>query len=355
MMQPVKYESFIGGQKTELFSLTNNYGVCIQITNYGGRLVSITVPDKNGNFADIILGYDSIRGYITDEAYMGAIVGRYADIIPNGCFVLNGKEYQLNKNYGQHSIHGGTKGFDKVVWNVLYNDNQSLKLHYFSKDGEGNYPGNLNVWATYTLTDDNELTLEFKAQTDADTILNLTSHPYFNLAGHQSGKIPDHELYINARKFAPVNHDLIAINDLHFVKNTPFDFYKPRRIGDLIILDDDQLKPADGYDHNFCMENEDKTLRLAAIVTDPVSGRSLAVITTEPALHFYSGNSLNNISGFTKDRAMYSKHAGLCLEAQNFPYSYRETHFPSGILKADDKYKGLIIYKFGVNNQHSHE
>lgn len=352
MMNSAKYESFVYGQKTELFSLKNIHGVCIQITNYGGRLVSITVPDKNGNFADIILGYNSIEEYLTDEAYMGAIVGRYADIIPNGCFALNGKEYRLNKNYGQHSIHGGKKGFDKVAWNVLYKDNQSLKLHYFSKDGEENYPGNLNVWATYTLTDANELTLEFKAQTDADTLLNLTSHPYFNLSGEQSGNILDHKLYINARKYAPIDPDLIAINDLQWVKNTPFDFYtKPVRIGDGINVDCDQLKLADGYDHSFYLENEDKTIRLAAIVTDPVSGRNLEIITTEPALHFYSGNSLDSSSGLEKGIQNYCKHGALCLEPQYFPYSFHEDHFPSAILRADCEYNGSIIYKFGIINQ----
>ena len=347
MMNPKEFDCIIDGQKVSLFTLVNKNGIRVYITNYGGRIVSINTPDRNGNFDDIILGYSSISGYVADDAYMGAIVGRYADIINGGRFNLNRKEYHLNKNYGQHSIHGGLKGFDKVVWKVMQCGANALKLYYLSKDGEENYPGNMDVWTTYHLTDDNELILEFLAHTHSDTILNLTSHPYFNLSGHNAGNILNHRLMINSRKYAPVNDDLIAGDNLKFTENTPFDLYKLSRIGDLINQENEQLKFAGGYDHNFCLENENKILRLAAIVLDDTSGRSLELSTSEPALHFYSGNSLNGISNFAKDNAVYRKHDGFCLEAQHFPYSFKEGCSPSTILRAGDNYTDLIVYKFG--------
>lgn len=342
-----KFDCSIDGKKVSLYTLVNCNGVKIDITNYGGRLITINLPDRYGIFKDVILGYDSITEYIHDDAYMGAIVGRFADVINGGKFVLNKKKYQLKKNFGNHAIHGGENGFDKVVWNVENSDGQRLKLHYLSNDGEENYPGNMNVWVTYSLDNDNKLRLDFLAESDSDTILNLTSHPYFNLSGHDSGTILNHLLKINAQMYATINNSFIPNGELRRVENSPFDFRNSKIIGTSICDNDEQLINADGYDHSFYLTREDGELKLAASLTDNISGRNLNVFTTEPALHIYTSNCLDT-SG--KQGATYRRRDAICLEAQHFPDSPNIEVFPSTVLKAGEKFSSSIIYQFGLKD-----
>lgn len=345
-----KFDCSIDGKKVSLYTLVNCNGVKIDITNYGGRLITINLPDKYGIFKDVILGYDSITEYIYDDAYMGAIVGRYADVINGGKFVLNKKKYQLKKNFGNHAIHGGENGFDKVVWDVESSDGQSLKLHYLSNDGEENYPGNMNVWVTYSLDNDNKLRLDFLAESDSDTILNLTSHPYFNLSGHDSGTILNHLLKIDAQMYATINNSFIPKGELRGVENSPFDFRNPKIIGTSICDNDEQLKNADGYDHSFYLTRDDRELKLAASLTDNISGRNLNVFTTEPALHIYTSNCLDTSARKGKQGATYRRRDAICLEAQHFPDSPNNEVFPSTVLKAREKFSSSIIYQFGLKD-----
>lgn len=338
------------GEEIDLYKLRNSPGTEATITNYGGRLVTLCTPDRNGKFEDIVLGFDSLDGYLQKNPYFGALVGRYANRIANAEFSLNGQTYKLAQNDGPNSLHGGTRGFDKVVWKASESPgkgNSALQLTYLSKDGEEGYPGNLTTTVTYTLNDADELTIEYESSTDKDTVINLTNHSYFDLSGECEGKILDHEVTINADKFTPVNANLIPTGELKEVKGTPFDFTKPTRIGGRIDEKDEQLQYGIGYDHNFVLNRRGSAPTLAARVKDPKSGRVLEVSTTQPGIQFYTGNHLDgHVRG--KGGVLYGFRFGFCLETQHFPDSPNQPNFPSAVLKAGKKYQATTIFKFSV-------
>lgn len=332
------------GKEVDLYTLTNANGLKVGIINYGGILTSLHVPDRSGNLADIVLGYDSLDEYTRDAAHFGATIGRYANRIAKGKFTLNGVEYTLAANNGPNHLHGGVKGFDKVVWNaeaIEENNSLSVKLTYLSKDGEEGYPGNLSCTVIYTLTNRNELKISYEAKTDKPTIINLTHHSYFNLAGHNSGDILGHILTLNADHFLGVDDELIPTGQIEPVKDTPMDFTRPMPIGSRIA----QVKG--GYDHNYVLNNSDGSLALAASVYEPGTGRVMQILTTEPGIQFYSGNFLNG-SGKGKN-AVYNKHNGFCLETQHFPDSPNNPDFPSVVLNPGEKYTHLTVHKFSVH------
>jgi aldose 1-epimerase len=328
--------------------LRNNNGVEARIMTYGGIVLSLKVPDKNGQLGDVVLGYDNLDSYVKNSPYFGAMIGRYGNRIARGRFKLDGSNYQLATNNYPNALHGGVKGFDKRVWvgeGHISADGQQVILRYTSKDGEEGYPGNLRVTATYTLMRDNALRLEYEAETDRDTILNLTQHSYFNLAGH--GDILNHKVQILSDKFTPVDATLIPTGELKPVDNTPFDFRNPTAIGARIAQDDEQLKFGGGYDHNWVINKELGKLELVARVNEPESGRVLEVFSTEPGLQFYSGNFLDGtITG--KYGRVYGHRAAFCMEPQHFPDSPNKRDFPSVVLKPGEVYHNTIIFRFAV-------
>ena len=335
------------GQTIDLYTLTNKNGMQVGIINYGGRVVSIRVPDRQGQMADVVLGFDNLDGYLGNNPYFGAIVGRYANRIAKGRFTLDGVEYKLAQNDGPNSLHGGVKGFDKVFWKAveLAKENSALELTYLSQDGEEGYPGNLSVKVTYTLSDDNELWIDYHATTDKDTVLNLSNHSYFNLAGQGNGDILQHLMMINASRFTPVDATLIPTGELRSVEGTPFDFRHPTAIGARIDNDDEQLKLGRGYDHNFVLDRKGAGLTLAARVVEPNSGRVLEVKTDQPGIQFYTGNFLDGtIHG--KGGKVYSRRSAFCLETQHFPDSPNHPGFPSTELKPGGTYHHVTIFRF---------
>jgi aldose 1-epimerase len=338
------------GAAVELYTLTNQNGLEVAITNYGGAVVSIKAPDRNGNLADVVLGFDTLDGYLKEHPYFGSLIGRYGNRIGKGRFTLNGVAYVLARNNGENHLHGGLKGFDKVVWKPVEpaaKDAQTLVLSYLSKDGEEGYPGNLSVTVTYSLNDANELRIDYAATTDKDTVVNLTNHSYFNLAGQGQGDILGHEVMTNADRFTPVDAGLIPTGELRSVEGTPFDFRKPTAIGARINQADQQLKLGRGYDHNFVLNRETEGLALAARVTEPGSGRVLEVLTTEPGLQFYTGNFLDGtIRG--KGGKVYGQRYGFCLETQHFPDSPNKPRFPSTVLKPGQRYQSTTVYRFST-------
>jgi len=332
-------------EEVQIFSLTNTQGVELKIINYGGIIVAINVPDRNGKSGDIVLGHDSLEGYLHRSRYFGALVGRYANRIAHGRFALNEDTYELATNNGPNHLHGGLRGFDKVVWNAGASDNDGLRLTYFSRDGEEGYPGNLSVTVTYSLTDANELRIEYSATTDQDTIINLSNHSYFNLA--TTGTVLDHEVTIQADAFTPIDKTLIPTGELRAVAGTPMDFNAPTKIGARIEADDEQLRNAGGYDHNFVFRAGDEDLRAVAEVHESQTGRVLTVATTQPGMQFYSGNFLNG-SIVGKNGRAYIKHSGFCLETQHFPDSPNHPNFPSTVLRPGEQYHHVTIFKFSV-------
>ena len=346
-----KYAFKTNGNHASVFKLSNKRGVVIEISNYGCRLISAIVPDKFGNMSDILLGYDDLKEYITDDNYFGAVVGRFANVIQNGKFQLNGEEYQLIKNFGEHTIHGGKIGFDRIIWDVVECQESYLKLHYLSKDKEENFPGNLHIWTEFQLTLDNRLELEFTAVSDQDTILNLTIHPYFNLGGHNQGDISGHELWIDADHFIPINGEFIPIGGLCSVDNSPFDFRNFKSLGDVIDASHSQLCVAEGYDHSFALNKPDGEVGRAAAVLDPKSGRVLEIYTTEPALHFYTANILDIKKEKGKGKTAYGRRSAFCVEPQHFPDSPNQMDFPSTNLLANELWKSKSIFKFDVINK----
>jgi len=339
------------GQPVDLYVLTNISGAEVSITNYGGAVVSLKVPDRSGKLADVVLGYETADGYVNDKSYFGALVGRYGNRIAHAQFVLDGKTYTLAKNNGENSLHGGIKGFNKAVWaaKVLSTkDGQSLELSYLSKDGEEGFPGNLKVKVIYTLTDANALQIEYSAATDKKTVVNLTNHSYFNLAGQSSGNILGHQLMIQADKFTPVDASLIPTGELRDVAGTPFDFRKSTAIGARIDQEDEQLKLGGGYDHNFVLRRAAGVGEsLAARVVEPTTGRVLEVWTTEPGVQFYTGNFLDgNTAG--KGGMTYPRRAAFCLETQHYPDSPNQPKFPSVVLNPGERYHTITTYKFSV-------
>ena len=340
------------GTPVELYTLTNANGIRLDVTNYGGIIVRLLVPDSSGELEDITLGYDSLGGYLEQSPYFGAIIGRYGNRIAEGRFTLDGETYELARNNGPNHLHGGERGFDKVVWNAERFENADgvgLIFTYTSPDGEEGYPGTLEAKVTYTLTDQNELIFDYEATTDKATPVNLTQHAYFNLAGHDSGDILGHVVTINADAFTPVDSTLIPTGEIRGVTGTPFDFTQPTPIGARIDDEEnEQIRFGLGYDHNFVLNRSEPgadSLALAARVFEPTSGRVMEVFTTEPGVQFYSGNFLDgSITG--KDGAVYEHRTGFCLETQHYPDSPNQPEFPSTILRPGETYRSRTVYKF---------
>lgn len=332
----------------EVYTVTNAKGLKMTVTNFGAKIITLTVPDRDGKMADIVLGYDSARAYITGNPYYGATIGRYGNRIAKGKFSLSGKEFQLATNNGVNALHGGPKGFHNVYWKGVQSGS-SLKFTYLSKDGEEGYPGNLQVSMTYTLTDNNELQIDYEASTDQETIVNLSHHSFFNLAGEGNESILGHELTIAADQYCPVDSTLIPFEKPAAVKGTPFDFTKPHTIGERIEAKDEQIKNGKGYDHNWVLNKKGNEFSLAAKVKEPASGRVMEVWTTEPGLQFYSGNFLTGSGADVgKGGKPYKFRSALCLEAQHYPDSPNHPNFPSTILKPGETYKQKTVYKFLV-------
>lgn len=331
------------GESIDLFTLTNTNGLKAKITTYGGIMTSLQVPDRNGSFADIVLGCDNPDGYIKGTPYFGALIGRFGNRIAKGRFTLDGVEYTLAVNNGPNHLHGGIKGFDKVVWNaeqMQTDEGPALKLTYRSCDGEEGYPGNLSCTVIYTLTNDNELKISYEAETDKATVINLTHHSYFNLGGYNSGDILKHQIQINADHFTPVDETQIPTGEVKAVKGTLMDFTKPMVIGSRI----EQVQG--GYDHNYVLNNSNGSLAPAASAYEPKSGRVMEIFTTEPGVQFYTGNFLD---GTVKGKGVvYNKHAGFCLETQHFPDSPNKPDFPSVVLRPGEKYAQLTVHKFSA-------
>ena len=335
------------GENIYSYTLSNDNGMSTTIINYGATVVKLKVPDKNGKIEDVILGYDSLSSYVKGSSYFGGIVGRYGNRIAKGRFTLDGKEYQLPINNGVNSLHGGTIGFNKRVWEAKELSGPALQLTYVSPDGEEGYPGTLTITVTYSLTDKNGLKIDYKATTDKPTILNPTNHCYFNLSGDPNNTILNNIVMINADKFTPVDSTLIPTGQLEDVANTPLDFRKPTEVGKRINDDFQQLKYAGGYDFNWVLNNYNGSVREAATVYDSTSGIFMKVLTDQPGLQFYTGNFLNG-----KDRGKYGIYykfrTGLCLECQHFPDSPNEKNFPSTVLRPGHTYTQTTIYEFSV-------
>lgn len=331
------------GKKVSLYTLTNKNGVQVKITNYGGIITSWITPDKNGNKSNIVLGFDSLSRYLATPHYFGAIIGRYGNRIGNAQFKIDTTTYKLAANNGASNLHGGRKGFDKVVWDATpSSDNRSITLKYISKDGEEGFPGNLKTAVKYTLTDDDELLIQYDAETDKATPVNLTNHSYFNLTGDVTNTVYNHKLWIDADKYTPVDRGMIPTGELTPVKGTPFDFTEPHKIVDRLA------QVAGGYDHNFVLNNQSNSMKLVASVTDSISGRKLEVYTTEPGLQFYSGNYLNEGIIINRDNKAIKQHTGFSLETQHYPDAPNKPDFPSVILKPGDKYHTETRYKVSI-------
>jgi len=338
------------GAEVDLYTLTNSHGMSLSITNYGGVVTRLIVSDRHGNLADIVLGYDSLAQYERGSPYFGAIVGRYGNRIARGRFALDGVEYALATNNGENHLHGGLKGFDKVVWDAesyTTPGEAGLRLSYVSADGEEGYPGRLQARVTYALTEENELRIEYHAETDEPTVVNLTHHGYFNLEGHASGNVLDHELALYADAFTPIDAGLIPTGEVRSAGGTPLDFSEPTAIGARIGEEDEQLHLGSGYDHNFVLSDHDGSLRLAARVYEPTSGRVMEVLTTEPGIQFYSGNFLDG-SNIGKGGTPYRHRSGFCLETQHFPDSPNQSGFPSTVLRPGEKYATTTIYRYST-------
>lgn len=349
-MKREDFQTTVDGKKTDLYILKNKNGVEISVTNFGARVVEIWVPDRDGNFEDIVLGHDHVDKYIhfKGERFLGATIGRYGNRIDKGRFELDSVSYQLPINDEPNSLHGGTKGFDMVVWDAEPEGAQKLNLSYLSKDGEEGYPGNLSVKMTYELTDNDEFIITHSAVTDKKTVLNLTHHSFFNLHGAGNGSINDHKLMINADKFTPINEVLIPTGEQLAVSGTPMDFQEPTLIGERVNSDDEQLKFGHGYDHNWVLKRKTANeLELAATVYESHSGRLLEVWTTEPGLQFYGGNFFDG-SMIGKGGKSYDFRASLALETQHFPDSPNHSDFPSTVLMPDEIYNHVCVYKFAT-------
>jgi aldose 1-epimerase len=338
------------GDSVHLFTLTNGRGVELRLIDYGGLVISLKTKDRTGALADIVLGYDSLDGYLKSSPYFGALVGRYANRIAKGRFTLDGATYTLATNNGPNALHGGLKGFDKVVWSAEPKDDSTgvgVVLRYTSKDAEEGYPGTLSVRVTYTLTDRNAFAIDYLATADKATPINLTQHSYFNLAGDGAGDVLGHVVEIDADRYTPVDTTLIPTGALEDVAGTPFDFRRGAVVGDHIGDANEQLRSAGGYDHNFVLNGNGPGLRHAARVVEPKSGRTLDVETTEPGVQFYTGNFLDGtITG--KAGHVYRRRSGFCLETQHFPDSPNQPSFPSTILRPGEEYRSRTVYTFGV-------
>ena len=340
----------VNGKEVYLFTIKNSKGMIAEITNYGATLVSLKVQSNKGQFDDVVLGYDKLQDYLNNNFYFGATVGRVANRIENSSFDINGTQYKVAKNEGENHLHGGIVGFDKVGWEEKLQRpelGESVEFAYISKDGEEGYPGNLNVRVRYTITEDNELKIEYYAISDKDTIVNLTNHSYFNLSGQGFGDVLKHKIMINSDKFTTIDKYSIPTGEISEVNNTPMDFRKLTYIGRDISSSYEQIIFGSGYDHNWIINNSGKKLSLAAEVYDEKSGRVMEVYTTKPGVQFYSGNFLNGL-GLGKGGTTYMSRSGLCLETQYFPNSINNKSFSSQILAAGQNYEHSTIYKFST-------
>ncbi|HST51713.1 MAG TPA: aldose epimerase family protein [Pyrinomonadaceae bacterium] len=339
------------GQPVSVYTLTNRRGAEARVINYGGAVVSLKVPDRSGKLGDVVLGFDDLEGYIKQTFYIGALIGRYGNRIAGGRFTLDGVQYQLAANNNGNHLHGGVRGFDKVLWQarpLASKEGASLELTYKSRDGEEGYPGNLSVRVVYTFTDDDALRVDYEATTDKATVVNLTQHSYFNLAGEGSGDVLRHQIQINAARFTPTDATSIPTGELRAVRGTPFDFTRPAEIGSRINDDDEQLKFGSGYDHNFLLDGRAGALKKAAEVYEPTTGRALEVWTTEPGVQFYTGNFLAVERGGKNGHA-YPRRSAFCLEAQLYPDSPNKPDFPSTILRPGARFRSTTIYRFSVH------
>jgi aldose 1-epimerase len=331
----------------QVFELSNKNGLKMTVTDFGGRIVSLHVLDRNGKLDDIVLGYDHVEEYLNGNPYFGSLIGPFANRIANGKFQLDGEVYHVPTNNGDNSLHGGPIGFHNVKWNVEKVNQSELHLNYFRPDGEEGFPGNLSVMVVYSVTDNDELVIDYRATTDKATVVNLTHHSFFNLLGAGVGDVLGHELHINADRFCAVNENLIPTGELRWVKGSPFDFTTIHKIGESIDEPDQQLIFGKGYDHNWVLNKKSDELSLAAKVKEPISGRVMEVFTTEPGLQFYSGNFLNK-DEIGKGGKVYDFRSAFCLEAQHFPDSPNQPNFPSTVLNPGDVYSQKTIYRFSV-------
>lgn len=344
------FKSVVNGDSTDLFVLTNANGVEVTLTNYGARIVSVMVPDREGNLQDVVLGFDNIDDYVNTDNNFGATIGRYGNRIANGLITVDGVEYQLPQNNFGHTLHGGPEGYDRQVFDAEQIDNQSIVFTYLSEDGEAGFPGNLNVKVTMTLTDDNAIDLQYEADTDKETVVNLTNHSYFNLSGDANNTILDHRLMINADAFTPVDETFMTTGEIVPVEGTPMDFRVSTPVGERIDeYDYDQLKNGDGYDHNWVLNTNGDISQVAAAVYSPATGIQLEVYTVEPGVQVYAGNFLDGTL-IGKDGAVYSKRTAICLETQKYPDSPNKSNWPSPYLKPGEKYTSRCIYKFTLIN-----
>jgi len=342
------FDNTPSGDDVIIYTLQNDE-MCVQILNYGGIVQSIKLNDKNDRFDDVVLGYDTLDGYLENPNYFGSIIGRYCNRICKGKFILNDVEYNLAVNNGNNHLHGGKQGFDKKIWGVQEIKSEQavgLVLSYVSPDGDEGYPGTLVTRVRYLLTPQNELHVEYNAETDKDTIVNLTQHSYFNLSGLSQDTVLDHELQIFADHFTPINEDLIPTGEIQYVRETPMDFRESKPIGRDIEQADPQLQFGNGYDHNWVLKHIDFHLRKAARLYEPTSGRVLEIFTTKPGIQLYTGNYLEGTIG--KQGRSYQKHAGFALETQFFPDSPNQVEFPSAVLKVGETYRHKTIYRFSV-------
>lgn len=345
-----RFATMPDGTAIDVFTLTNARGLELRAITYGGIITSLRTPDRNGQLADIVLGFDTLEGYLSDPPYFGAIIGRYGNRIAKGRFTLDGVAYTLATNNGENHLHGGIRGFDKVVWDAAPFENASgagVVFRHTSPDGDEGYPGTLAVEVTYTLTNDDELVVDYLATTDKATPVNLTQHSYFNLAGNGAGDILGHVLQLDAGRYTPVDAGLIPTGAIAPVEGTPFDFRTPMAIGARIDEDHEQLKRGGGYDHNFVLDRSSSGLVHAARVVEPTTGRTLDIATTEPGIQFYSGNFLDGtITG--KRGHVYAHRTGFCLETQHYPDSPNQPDFPSTILRPGAEYRSRTVFRFGV-------
>ncbi|MFC2117228.1 aldose epimerase family protein [Bacteroidota bacterium] len=352
MIPKENFNKTINGKEVKLFVLKNKNGIVTEVTNYGGKVVSQWIPDRDGNFNDIVLGYDNIDDYLkSGEAYFGALIGRYGNRIAKGKFSLNGKEYTLATNNNENHLHGGEIGYNAVVWDAREFKNEkgedAIELKYVSADGEEGYPGELDIAVVYTLTNNNEFVIEYSATCKDSTVLNLTHHSFFNLLGAGNGDVLNHELKINASHYTPVDGGLIPTGEIAPVAGTPMDFTKAYKIGERVNDKFEQLFLGKGYDHNWVLDKKVEGLSLAASVYEPVSGRTMDVLTTEPGIQFYGGNFLDG-SETGKENKKYNFRTAFCLETQHFPDTPNKPEFPSCVLAPGQTYKHLCIYKFGT-------
>jgi len=336
------------GREVKMYQMVSPTGMIVEVTNYGGIITKLTAPDRDGNWEDVVLGYDTLEGYLEETPYFGAIIGRYGNRIANGSFDIDGESYELATNNGENHLHGGVAGFDKVLWDAdpfAMGSEVGIIFTYESPDGEEGYPGNLSAKVTYLLTTDNRLIFSYQATTDKPTPVNLTQHSYFNLAGPSSDSILDHEMMIAADHFTPIDEGLIPTGELATVEGTSFDFRAPTRIGERIENGGEQLEFGLGYDHNYVLSDMSEGMNLAARVIEPVSGRIMEVRTEEPGLQFYSGNFLDSsITG--KGGNVYEHRSGFCLESQHFPDSPNQPSFPTTILLPGETYSTSTVYAF---------